>query len=362
MTTPARPIPVALIGYGYAGKTFHAPLVSATPGLRLACIASSQGQAVAADWPEARIEPDPLTAIHAPDIELVVIASPNDTHAPLSAAALAAGKHVVVDKPFTLELAEARALIRLAEQHGRLLSVFHNRRWDADFLALRALLADGRLGRLTQLESRFERFRPEVRARWREQAVAGGGVWYDLGPHLVDQALQLFGLPDSVAAHFAIQRDGAETDDWAQVDLDYGRLQVTLRASMLVAGGMPRFAAHGTAGSWVKYRLDSQEDQLKAGLRPGAPDWGLDPQAPTLYTADGTATAPALPRGDYPAYYAAIGAALRDDAPNPVPAHEALAAMAVIDAARRSARCGQRTCLDLTDQERRAWPRSAQRR
>lgn len=355
MTIPAQAIPVALIGYGNAGKTFHAPLIAATPGLRLACIASSQGQAAAADWPATRVVADPLAAIHAPDIELVVIASPNDTHAPLAAAALTAGKHVVVDKPFTVELAEARELIRLAEQHGRLLSVFHNRRWDADFLALRALLADGNLGRPTQLESRFERFRPEVRARWREQAVAGGGVWYDLGPHLVDQALQLFGLPDSVSARFAIQRDGAETDDWAQVELDYGQLQVTLRASMLVAGGMPRFAAHGTAGSWVKYGLDCQEDQLKAGLRPGAPGWGLDPQAPTLYAADGSSSRPQLPRGDYAAYYAAIRAALREGTPNPVPAHEALAVMAVIDAARRSASSGQRTGLALTEQERSAW-------
>ncbi len=355
MTPPAQPIPVALIGYGNAGKTFHAPLIAATPGLRLACIASSQGQAVAADWPAARVVADPLAAIHAPDVELVVIASPNDTHAPLAAAALAAGKHVVVDKPFTVELAEARQLIRLAGRHGRLLSVFHNRRWDADFLALRALLADGRIGRPTQLESRFERFRPEVRQRWREQAVAGGGLWYDLGPHLVDQALQLFGLPDGVSARFAIQRDGAETDDWAQVDLDYGRLQVTLRASMLVAGGMPRFVAHGTAGSWVKYGLDCQEEQLKAGLCPGAPDWGLDPQAPTLYAAAGPASAAPLPRGDYPAYYAAIHTALRDGGPNPVPPHQALAVMAVIDAARRSARNGRRTGLQLTAGERAAW-------
>ncbi len=355
MTPPAQPIPVALIGYGNAGKTFHAPLIAATPGLRLACIASSQGQAVAADWPAARVVADPLAAIHAPDVELVVIASPNDTHAPLAAAALAAGKHVVVDKPFTVELAEARQLIRLAGRHGRLLSVFHNRRWDADFLALRALLADGRIGRPTQLESRFERFRPEVRQRWREQAVAGGGLWYDLGPHLVDQALQLFGLPDGVSARFAIQRDGAETDDWVQVDLDYGRLQVTLRASMLVAGGMPRFVAHGTAGSWVKYGLDCQEEQLKAGLCPGAPDWGLDPQAPTLYAAAGPASAAPLPRGDYPAYYAAIHTALRDGGPNPVPPHQALAVMAVIDAARRSARNGRRTGLQLTAGERAAW-------
>lgn len=355
MPSPTPAVSVALIGYGNAGKTFHAPLIAATPGLHLACIASSQGHAIAADWPDARVVADPLAAIQAPDIELVIIASPNHTHAPLAAAALAAGKHVVVDKPFTVELAEARQLIRLAEQHGRLLSVFHNRRWDADFLALRALLAEGRLGQLSELESRFERFRPDVRRRWREQAVAGGGIWYDLGPHLVDQALQLFGLPDSVSARFAIQRNGAETDDWAQVALDYGRLQVTLHASMLVAGGMPRFAVHGAMGSWVKYGLDAQEDQLKAGLRPDNADWGHDPQSATLYAADGSASTCPLPRGDYPAYYASIRAALREGAPNPAPAHQALAVMAVIDAARRSARSGRRTRLQLSDKARAAW-------
>lgn len=352
---PGSPVATALIGYGYAGRTFHAPLIAATPGLRLALIASSRGEAVAAAWPDARVTADPMAAIRDPGIELVVIATPNATHAPLAAAALSAGKHVVVDKPFTLDLAEARRLLRLAERHGRLLSVFHNRRWDADFLGLRAALAGGELGTPSHLESRFERFRPQVRPRWREQALPGGGLWFDLGPHLVDQALQLFGLPQTVSARLANQRDGAETDDWCVADLDYGRLQVTLRASLLVAGGMPRFAAHGSRGSWIKYGLDRQEDQLQAGLSPRSPDWGIDPQPARFHAGDGGERAIPLPPGDYPAYFAGIHAALRQGGANPVPPAQALAVMAVLDAALRSQRSGRRCRLRLTDREMAPW-------
>lgn len=352
---PGSPVATALIGYGYAGRTFHAPLIAATPGLRLALIATSRGAAVAAEWPAVRVTADPLAAIRDPGIELVVIATPNASHAPLAAAALAAGKHVVVDKPFTLDLVEARHLLHLAEHHGRLLSVFHNRRWDADFLGLRAALAGGELGSLSHFESRFERFRPQVRTRWREQAMPGGGLWFDLGPHLVDQALQLFGLPQTVSARLACQREGAETDDWCVADLDYGRLQVTLRASLLVAGGMPRFAAHGSRGSWIKYGLDRQEDQLQAGLRPDRPDWGIDPQPARFHAGDGSERAIPLPPGDYPAYFAGIHGALRHGAANPVPPAQALAVMAVLDAALRSQRSGRRCRLQLTDQETKTW-------
>ncbi len=191
---------VGLVGYGYAGKTFHAPLLGTAPGITLAAIASSKPDVVLADWPEVTVYPTPEALIAAAEIDLVVIATPNDTHAPLASAALAAGKHVVVDKPFTLTVAEAEALQAQAAQVGRVLSVFHNRRWDADFLGLQQLLASGRLGRVTEFTSRFDRYRPEVRQRWREAATIGAGIWYDLGPHLIDQALTLFGLPDAISA------------------------------------------------------------------------------------------------------------------------------------------------------------------
>lgn len=345
MTAPLR---TALIGYGYAGKTFHAPLIAATPGLKLQVVHSRDANKVHADWPDVQVEADPLLALQRPDVDLVVIATPNDTHASLARAALRAGKHVVVDKPFTLTLAEARELDILARDEGRLLSVFHNRRWDADFLTLRQLLADGMLGEVTTLESRFDRFRPEVRQRWREQAGLGGGLWYDLGPHVVDQALQLFGRPRALSAAFTRQRTRAEIVDWFHVRLDYGRLQAVLSASMLVGGGCPRFAVHGTAGSWIKYGLDGQEDRLKQGELPGAAGWGEDAQPGTLYRPEhGGATVTPAARGDYRRYYSAVEAAVRGAGPNPVTADEAIAVMEIIELAQVSAEQGR--VLQLED-------------
>ena len=180
---------VALIGYGAAGRTFHAPLLRHAAGLELAVVATSRGDELALALPGVEAVSAPHDALSRADIDLVVIASPNATHAPLAEAALRAGKHVVVDKPFTLRLADARALAALAEASGKLLTVFHNRRWDSDFLGLQAMLCAGRIGRVTHLESRFDRFRPKVQDRWRERAEEGGGIWFDLGPHLVDQVL-----------------------------------------------------------------------------------------------------------------------------------------------------------------------------
>ena len=242
---------LALLGYGFAGKTFHAPLIRNTPGLELDAVASSRPAAVLAELPASRPFADFAQVLADPAIDAVVIATPNDTHAAIAEAALLAGKHVVVDKPLTLTLAHARRLGKLAEECGRVLSVFHNRRWDSDFLALQEVLGAGLIGRPTHVESRFDRFRPTVRQRWREKAESGGGVWFDLGPHLVDQALQLFGLPLRLGGSMARLRDAAEADDWFQILLDYGRVQVTLSSSMLVAGGIPRLprTAREAAGS-----------------------------------------------------------------------------------------------------------------
>ena len=334
---------VGLVGYGFAGQTFHAPLIASVPGLRLAAFASSDAARVARDWPGLPVEADPLRLCARDDIDLVVIASPNDSHHPLALAALQAGKHVVVDKPFTVSLAQAQQLDAVAREHRRVLSVFHNRRWDGDFLTLRALLARGELGRVVELESRFDRFRPLVRQRWREQSPVGGGLWFDLGPHLLDQALQLFGWPHTLRLDLARQRDEAVNDDAFEARLGYaGGLNVTLRASALTALPGPRFAAHGTRGSFVKWGLDAQEDALKAGQRPlPDTDWGIDTQAATLSTLgpDGeTLQARAVPllRGDYPAYYAGVRDAIVAGAPNPVPAAQAIDVMALIELGFRS--------------------------
>ena len=270
-------IRVALIGYGFSGKTFHAPLIRAVPGLELSLIGSSDTAKVHADLPGIPVISDPLTVATAPDIDLVVIATPNDSHAPLADAALSAGKHVVVDKPFTLDLASARALTTTATRHDRLLTVFHNRRWDSDFLTVRQALTDDVIGAVKHFELHFDRFRPQVRDRWREGDGPGSGLWVDLGPHLLDQVLLLFGLPDRVTGNLALLRDGARSDDWAHVVLDYPDKRVVLQASMLVAGGSPRFIVHGTDGSIVKQQGDGQEQQLLAGMTPGAAGWVMIP-------------------------------------------------------------------------------------
>src|SRR6185295_3701418 len=194
---------VALIGYGYAGRTFHAPLIGGTPGLELAVICSSRAERVHADLPGIRVVASPEDACGRPSSDLGVIATPHDSHVALATTALRAGKHVVIEKPVATTLEEARQLAAAAQDIDRVIAVFHNRRWDGDFLAVRDLLNRGVLGNLSQFESHFDRFRPFVRDRWRERAGIGGGLWYDLGPHLVDQALQLFGLPDRVTASLA---------------------------------------------------------------------------------------------------------------------------------------------------------------
>ncbi|PLM56207.1 oxidoreductase, partial [Klebsiella pneumoniae] len=176
-------INIALIGYGFVGKTFHAPLIRSVPGLNLAFVASRDEEKVKRDLPDVTVIASPEAAVQHPDVDLVVIASPNATHAPLARLALNAGKHVVVDKPFTLDMQEARELIALAEEKQRLLSVFHNRRWDSDYLGIRQVIEQGTLGAVKHFESHFDRFRPEVRVRWREQNVPGSGLWFDLGPH-----------------------------------------------------------------------------------------------------------------------------------------------------------------------------------
>jgi predicted dehydrogenase len=338
-----------LLGFGFAGQTFHAPLLRSTPGLRITAVASSRPALVhAALGPEVLVHADPQAVLSRDDVDLVVIATPNATHAPLARAALLAGKAVVVDKPFALDAEEARGLVELAESRQQLLSVFHNRRWDGDFLTVRALLATGQLGRITHAALHFDRFRSQVRPRWREAAGPGGGLAIDLLPHLLDQALQLWGQPVAVQADIAALRDGAQTDDYAHATLRYvDGLRVELHASALAAHAGPRFVLHGTRGGYRKWGLDTQEDQLKAGARPEPehPDrWGADHQTGELLLAADPQQPDALQasawptqNGNYPAYYSAICAALRGQAANPVPAREALVVMQWLDLARRSA-------------------------
>jgi predicted dehydrogenase len=346
---------VALIGYGYAGRVFHAPLISTTPGLALTVIGTRRS-AAETGYPDAEAVSDPLAAARHPSADLVVIATPNDSHAPLAEAALRAGKHVVVDKPFTVAVAEARALAALAAEVGRVLSVFHNRRWDSDFLGVREAIAESLLGEVVEVRSEMSRYRPEVRDRWRERAGPGSGVWYDLGPHLVDQALLLFGLPAVVSADLRIQRRGGSAVDWFHVLLGYGRVRVVLTSSMLAAAPAARFVVRGTGATLTRLGWDPQEEQLLRGLRPGAPEWGEDPD-PLVVHGGGQPEIRELraPPGSYPAYYAAVRDAIVSGAAPPVTAHQACAVMVVLEAAERSAAEGRVVTPDFTAAERTAW-------
>ncbi|WP_395301745.1 oxidoreductase [Enterobacter mori] len=348
----AKTINIALIGYGFVGKTFHAPLLQSVDGLKLAVVSSRDEEKVKRDLPDVQVVATPEEAIQHPDVDLVVIASPNATHAPLAALALNAGKHVVVDKPFTLDMQEARDLIALADEKQRLLSVFHNRRWDSDFLGIKQVIEEDRLGKVKLFESHIDRFRPEVRVRWREQNVPGSGLWFDLGPHLIDQTLQLFGLPQSVQGNIATLRDGAEINDWAHVVLNYPEHKVILHASMLVAGGTSRFTVHGDKASVVKARIDQQEAQLLAGVIPGSENWGEDSDDMVLFDAAGDATRLKTPKGDQRQYYINVRDALTGKIENPVHPVEALAVMAVLEAAVRSSETGSTQTLELTAEER----------
>jgi predicted dehydrogenase len=348
-----KTVRVGLIGYGYVGKTFHAPLVRSIPGLKLTVVGSSKRDTVLGDLPDVTVCSDmEAVATHA-EIDLLVIASPNESHFSLATRALRAGKHVVVDKPFTVRLVDARALVELAEEQGKLLSVFHNRRWDSEVLAAKAMVESGLLGEVSYFETHIDRFRPQVRQRWREQRGPGAGLWFDLGPHLIDQALQLFGLPQTVNASFAILRKGGETDDWAHIQLNYKSLRVVLHVTLLSSGGVPRSVLHGTRGSWVKFGGDIQEKQLVAGMIPGADGFGVDPDPGIFYEgATGEQRRIPAPPVNQADYYLGIREALWGRQPNPVPAAQASAVMSVLETSFESGARGQVLPLEFTDKER----------
>ena len=353
---PEQPIRVGLIGFGFVSKTFHVPLLKATDGYKITTVSSSHPADVSAMIAGVDVVSDPKALATHPDIDLVVIASPNETHAPLAEAAMRAGRNVVVDKPFTITVAEARHLAAVAKEEKVLLSVFQNRRWDSDFLTIEDAIRRDLVGRIVLYESRIDRYRPEVRERWREIPGPGAGLLYDLGPHLIDQTLLLFGIPDSVEATLATQRRGGRTDDFFQLVLRYDQMVATLGAGSLVSGGSARFAVHGDRASVVKQKPDIQEDQLRAGMLPGAPDWGADPDDALLYegATSETRTLKAA-RGDQRGYYVALREALLGRAPNPVPPEQGATVMAIIEAGFLSEREGRRVVPDLTKGERAAW-------
>ena len=341
----APPIRVALLGYGLAGAVFHAPLIAAVDGLALAAIVTQSEERRS----QARRE-HPGAALlgsaeevweRAGEVDLVVVASPNRFHVSLARAAVAASRAVVVDKPLAASADEARALVRDARERGVLLTVFQNRRWDGDFLTVRQLLEADELGTVARFESRFERWRPQLSGGWRESGEPedAGGLLYDLGSHLIDQALQLFGPAAEVYAELNARRAGARTDDDTFVALTHeSGVRSHLWMSAIAAQQGPRFRILGSAGSFTKSGLDVQEDALRDGGDPRDPGWGREPKEHwgELSTGDGARRIETVP-GAYQRFYEGVVGALREDAPPPVDPDQVVAALEVLDAARLAA-------------------------
>jgi len=335
---------VGLIGYGYAGATFHAPLIEYSGSTALAVIATTQTGKAKVDYPTALVVSniDQLLAID--ELDCIVIATPNDTHFDLAYKVLNSGRHVVVDKPVTLTADEAKTLTDFAAQKNVAFVPFHNRRWDGDFLTLQALIGSGKLGRITHFESHFDRFRPDVPQRWREESARGGGLLFDLGPHLIDQALVLFGMPETISATLKHHRDRAAAPDYIHLQLGYPDKEIILHASALSAIVPARFIVHGTQGSYLKTGLDVQEDQLKSGLRPGDATFGVNPAGLWSELVDHRLSNTALSTQDgaYVEFYRMLASSILDGARFPVAAQDGVNVMMLIELAMQSASDGQR--------------------
>ncbi|GAA0665413.1 oxidoreductase [Rheinheimera tangshanensis] len=334
-------IKTAVIGYGLSAKTFHLPFISLQPELELVAISSSQSQ-LRLDYPDIKHYSNGDELIRLSDAELVVITSPNDSHYPLAKQALLAGKHVLVEKPFVLTEVQGQELFELADEQQRQLFVYHNRRFDGDFLTLQQLLQTGELGTIRYFESHFDRFRPVPRPRWRELQGEGSGILYDLGPHLIDQTIALFGAPEALTARCRALRLGSDTVDYFHLLLHYADKEVVLHSSPFSAHPTTRFILQGDLGSYHKTGLDPQEDALRAGQKPGGAGWGQEPEALYGVVADaqGQKPYPTL-AGDYQKFYQRLVAALQQGKPHLVSATEALQGIRLIELAMHSQRLGR---------------------
>jgi predicted dehydrogenase len=343
MTSPIR---AGVIGFGLGGRVFHTSFISAVPGLKLAAIVQRKGDEAGQAYPGAKIYRSTEELLADDSIQLVSVTTSNHTHFELGRQSLLAGKHVVIDKPFTLTSAEAAELNSIARERSLVLSAFQNRRWDGDFRTLRDLISRGALGRLVLFESHYDRFRQEPRLHtWKESGQnPGGGMLYDLGTHIIDQALALFDLPEAITADIRIDRDHGVTDDAFDIRLGYGKpgrpgFTVLLRSTMTAAIAGPRFTLHGTHGSFVKFGIDPQEDAIKAGIAIGSPGWGEESESlwGTLRLADGSESRIPTEPGDYRGYYANVRDAILGDAPLAVTALDAWRTARIIELARQSA-------------------------
>ena len=340
---------VGLIGFGLAGQAFHAPMIRGVAGMELACVLERHTSNAQKRYPEVRIARSLDEMLSDKSINLVVVATPNDTHFSYTKACLEADRHVVVDKPFTPTMAEAEQLVCLAEERKRLLSVYQDRRWDGAFLTVKKLVQSDMLGSVAEYEARFDRFRLDAKTgAWREKAdFPAAGVLWDLGPHLLDGALVLFGEPEWIWASAFCERETSTVDDAFDVYMKYPRVRAMLKARIIAYAPSHHLLVHGTKGSFVKYGMDPQEEILRSDHYPDGLDWGanwgLEPQSQwgTLSLTDGTKRKVETERGDYRGFYANMRDAIEKGAPLEVPPGQALRTMRALLLAHKSSREGR---------------------
>jgi scyllo-inositol 2-dehydrogenase (NADP+) len=337
-------VAAGLVGFGYAGRVLHAPLLLAS-GMEIVGVVSRQEAVVRGALPATRVCADLAALLALPRLDLVVIATPNDLHEAQAIAALAAGKHVVVDKPMALSVAGADRMMQAARDARRWLVPFHNRRWDGDFLTARRIIEAGECGPIHTFEAYWDRYRPVVPDRWREHEAQGGGLLWDLGTHLVDQALELFGSPEWLQADVYCQRAGAAVDDAFELRMGKGRARIVLGASALAAQPRPRFRVSGDLGCYFREGIDPQEDQLRSGLTPSAAAFGIAASG-----TDGSLKTGSEPearivpteRGRWRDFYDGIRRSIETDSAPPVLPQQARQVLQIIEAARRSSQGGTR--------------------
>lgn len=340
-------IKVGLIGFGLAGRYFHAPLLSAA-GFDIVAVVSSRAEEIRTQLPNAAVLDTDAALFARSDIDLVVIATPTQLHAAQIRGALQAGRHVVVDKPISAKQAEASELAELARGRGRMLAVFHNRRWDSDFLTLQRVLREGTLGEINGYHARWDRFRPEPSATWRNQPDPASSMLYDLGSHMIDQVLVLFGRPDWIHADVFTQRPGALTEDGFEILMGKGKLRITLGVSYLASDSGWRYRVHGSRASFLKAELDPQEAQARAGMQPDDPQFGIEsPEhwATVVQGASGERERIFSQRGRWLTFYEQVRNSIEQGAPAPVSADEAAQVIELIEAAYESSRTGNRISL-----------------
>jgi len=337
-----RRLVVGVASFGMSGRIFHMPLLMHHGAFRVKCVVERRKDDARKYYPGVKCVRSFDEMANDPEIDLIVVNTPDSTHYTLARQSLEAGKHTVVEKPFTQTVEQGRELIALARKSGKQLCVFHNRRWDGDFLTIRNIVRKGLLGRLVDYETHWDRYRNYIQPdTWKERSSAGGGLLYNLGSHLIDQALVLFGVPEAVTAHLKAVRTSGEVDDWFEVRLHYPSVQVSLKSSYLVREPGPRYLLHGTHGSYVKYGIDPQELALAQGGDPTSPDWGKEAEEwwGVLHTEEegaGVRRKMETVSGNYGAFYDSVQEAITHGTDCAVKPEEALNVISIIKAAQQS--------------------------